>query len=96
MTLQKAGPFGLPKHPRPTAIETPRLTQNEHSVLCAITDWKAPYEVVAALYPSGATKRQHRTVRDTLTTLRDKYLASYSAMQGTYKITAAGRARLTQ
>lgn len=71
-----------------------RLTQNEHSVLCAIKDWKTPYEVGALLYPSGATKRQNRTVRDTLTALRDKYLASYAAMQGTYKITASGLAAL--
>lgn len=69
------------------------LTQREHSVLSAISDWKAPYEVVVALYPKP-TKRQARAVRDTLTTLREKYLASYSAMQGTYKITDRGKTAL--
>lgn len=70
-------------------------TQREHSVLSAITDWKAPYEVVALLYPGGTTKREARKVRDTLTTLRDRCLASYSWMQGTYKITDKGRAELS-
>lgn len=72
-----------------------RLTQQEHSCLCAVPDWKAPFEVIAALYPTGTTLRQRNHIEKTLKKLRDKYLVRYSAANNTYRITDKGRVALS-
>lgn len=70
------------------------LTQQEHSALCAVTDWKAPYEIVGALYPNGSRSPDRLRVKQALEALRDRGLVKYGEANGTYKITDAGREAL--
>jgi RIO-like serine/threonine protein kinase len=73
-----------------------RISQQDHSVLCAISDWKAPFEVVAALYP-GRKKvlvRERVAIERSLNSLHRRGLAKYSKPNNTYAITDAGRAML--
>jgi repressor of nif and glnA expression len=71
-----------------------RLSQQQHSVLCAVEDWKAPYEVSAALYPSGHTAKQAQAVRQALNIMLGRGLVERNRAQMTYRITDAGRAAI--
>ena len=73
-----------------------RLKQQDHSVLCAIDDWKAPFEVVKILYPTRKRvfQRERVAIERSLNSLHRRGLADYGKPNNTYKITDAGRAAL--
>ena len=66
------------------------LTQQEHSALCAVADWKAVYEVAAALYPSGSNFDTRRKIRQTLDRLLRQKLVEHHDGNDTYRVTNAG------
>lgn len=76
----------------------PRLSQQDHSVLCAIADWKAPFEVVATLYPTRkrVLQRERVSIERSLNSLHRRGLADYGRPNNTYKVTDAGREALAQ
>ena len=67
------------------------LTQQEHSALCAIADWKSAPEVAAALYPSGPNFQKRLKVRQALDRLLRRKLAEHHRGNDTYRATDAGR-----
>lgn len=74
------------------------LTQQERSCLAVTTDWIAPFEVAAALYPypNGASQEERKAVDRALESLRVKGLVKFSDANGTCRITDAGRARIVR
>jgi hypothetical protein len=71
-----------------------RITQQEHSVLAATLDWKAPYEVANALYPPTASITQRKKVAEALRTLHSDGLLEYGRQNNTYRRTDRGTAAL--
>jgi hypothetical protein len=70
------------------------LSQQQHSALCAIKDWKAPFEVAAILYPSGSTIPQRKKVAQALRELHAEGLIELNAPQNTYRRTDKGSSAL--
>jgi cystathionine beta-lyase/cystathionine gamma-synthase len=71
-----------------------RITQQEHSCLAVLEDWKAPFEVAAALYPKGASIPQRKKVAEALRNLHRDGLLQFGAPNNTYRRTEAGSAAL--
>lgn len=71
-----------------------RITQQEHSCLAVLEDWKAPFEVAAMLYPKGATVPQRKKVAEAMRTLHGHGLLQYGAPNNTYRRTEAGTAAI--
>lgn len=70
------------------------LTQKQHSVLCAVKDWTAPFEVAKALYPRGPSITCRKSVATALREVHAAGLADLHAGNNTYRINDAGRAAL--
>jgi hypothetical protein len=70
------------------------LSQQQHSVLCAVKDWKAPYEIAAILFPRGASIPQRKKVAQALRELHDGGLVEYGRPNNTYRRTDKGSSAL--
>lgn len=62
-----------------------RITQQEHSCLAVLEDWKAPFEVANALYPKGPSIPQRKKVAEALRDLHRDGLLLYGAPNNTYR-----------
>lgn len=71
-----------------------RITQQEHSILAVVLDWKAPFEIATALYPPNPSIAQRKKVAEALRTLHADGLINYGRQQNTYKRNDRGTAAL--
>lgn len=71
-----------------------RITQQEHSILAATLDWKAPFEVAQSLYPPSPSIKRRKEVAAILRTLHADGLLEYGPQQNTYRRTDRGTAAL--
>lgn len=73
---------------------TDRITQQEHSCLAALEDWKAPFEVADILFPNGASIPQRKKIAVTMRILHSHGLLQFGAPNNTYRRTEAGTAAI--
>jgi len=71
-----------------------RITQQEHSCLAVLEDWKAPFEVASMLYPKGANIPQRKKIAETMRNLHSHGLLQYGAPNNTYRRTETGTAAI--
>jgi hypothetical protein len=69
------------------------ISQQEHSCLRVVADWKSPLEVAVALYPKGPTIPQRKKVAQALRRLHEIGLLKYGPSQNTYRQTDTGATR---